>query len=259
VLAAVDAHRQIGPFSSRNAGFDLALAYRAANRVRALRSARGEVPVGRKIGFTNRGIWAEYGVWAPIWGDVYDSTARDVPASGGTLALGGFLEPKIEPEIMFGLARAPSAGMDDAALLDCIGWVAHGFEIVQSIFPGWKFAAADTVAACGLHAALLIGPRQTVAPDPARWLATLATFDIELSCDGVVVDSGRGANVLDGPVAALRHLVDGLAQGPAQPPLAAGEIVSTGTLTRAFPIAPGQTWQTTLHGVALDGIGVHFE
>jgi 2-oxo-3-hexenedioate decarboxylase len=149
--------------------------------------------------------------------------------------------------------------MDDAALLDCIAWVAHGFEIVQSIFPGWKFAAADAVAGCGMHAALLVGPRHAVAPDRARWLASLATFDIELSCDGVAVDTGRGANVLDGPLAALRHLVDGLAQDPAQPPLAAGEIVSTGTLTRAFPVAPGQTWQTTLRGVALDGIGVHFE
>jgi hypothetical protein len=26
-------------------------------------------------------------------------------------------------------------------LLACIEWVGHGFEIVQSIFPGWKFSA----------------------------------------------------------------------------------------------------------------------
>jgi 2-oxo-3-hexenedioate decarboxylase len=37
--------------------------------------------------------------------------------------------------------------MDDAVLLTCIEWVALGFEIVQSIFPAWKFSPADTVAA----------------------------------------------------------------------------------------------------------------
>ena len=29
-------------------------------------------PAGRKIGFTNRGIWQKYGVHEPIWGFVYD-------------------------------------------------------------------------------------------------------------------------------------------------------------------------------------------
>jgi len=31
-----------------------------------------------------------------------------------------FVEPRIEPEIMFGLKAAPSAGMNEAALLDCV-------------------------------------------------------------------------------------------------------------------------------------------
>lgn len=255
-LAAFDGGRQILPFSARHEGFDLDAAYRAAAHVRALRSARGESPVGRKIGFTNRTIWAEYDVWAPIWGDVYDSTVRDVPAPGDAFPLHKLSEPRIEPEIVFGLAQAPAAGMDAAALLDCIEWAAHGFEIVQSVFPGWKFAAADTVAALGLHGALLIGPRHEIAPRRDQWLATLASFEIELSCDGGVVDRGHAQNVLGGPLLALRHLVEALARNPAQPSLAAGEIVTTGTLTRAFPIAAGQTWATALHGVALAGISV---
>jgi 2-oxo-3-hexenedioate decarboxylase len=255
-LAAFDEGRQIAPFSSRFAGFNLDAAYRASAHVRALRSARGEVPIGRKIGFTNRTIWAEYDVWAPIWGDVYDRTVRDVPAPGDAFPLGRLAEPRIEPEIVFGLAKAPAAGLDPAALLDCIAWVAHGFEIVQSIFPGWKFAAADTVAALGLHGALLMGPRREIAPRSDQWLATLASFQIDLACDGVVVDRGHAANVLGGPLPALRHLVEALARDPTQPSLAAGEIVTTGTLTRAFPVEAGQTWSTALHGVALEGISV---
>ena len=70
------------------------------------------------------------------------------------------------------------------------------------------------------------------------------------------MDHGHAANVLDGPLYALRHLVGLLAGEPDNPPLAAGEIVTTGTLTRALPIAPGETWTTELFGVALPGLSV---
>ena len=40
--------------------------------------------------------------------------------------------------------------------------------------------------------------------------------------------------------------------------LAAGEIVTTGTLTRALPVSGGETWTTELTGVALDGVCVRF-
>jgi hypothetical protein len=68
--------------------------------------------------------------------------------------------------------------MDETALLACIDWVWHGFEIVQSIFPGWKFSAPDTVVAFGLHGALLIGPRHSIAAHAEDWSRTLSTFEI---------------------------------------------------------------------------------
>lgn len=37
----------------------------------ARRIARGERPLGFKIGFTNRTIWDLYGVHHPIWGPVW--------------------------------------------------------------------------------------------------------------------------------------------------------------------------------------------
>jgi 2-oxo-3-hexenedioate decarboxylase len=39
---------------------------------------RGEVPVGRKIGFTNRTIRAEYNVYGPVWGYVYNRTVHNL-------------------------------------------------------------------------------------------------------------------------------------------------------------------------------------
>jgi 2-keto-4-pentenoate hydratase len=82
-----------------------------------------------------------------VWGYVYDRTVHSLSEIGDTFPLVGLPEPRIEPEIVFKLAVAPAPGMGERELLESIDWVAHGFEIVQSIFPGWKFSAPDTVAA----------------------------------------------------------------------------------------------------------------
>jgi len=262
-LAAMDDARQIAPFSARYPGLTLDDAYGISARLCALRFARGERVIGRKIGFTNRTIWAEYGVYAPMWGCVFDATVRDLPpprqAAQHPLTLALFAEPRIEPEIVFRLAAAPSPNMDEAALFGCIDWMAQGFEIVQSVFPGWKFTPADTVIANGLHGALLLAPRHPAGFGSATdWVSNLACFEIDLLRDGTVVVRGHATNVLDGPLSALRHLVGLLARDPVNSPLAPGDIVTTGTLTRAFPISPGESWGTRLHGIELGGRPVWF-
>jgi len=247
---------QVQPFSARHPEIAIDDAYRILALVKDIHVANGYRPVGRKFGFTNRGIWDEYGVHAPNWGYVYDRTLHHLAAP---LPLAPYSEPKIEPEIMFGLARAPSPGMDDAALLSCIDWTAHGYEIVQSIFPGWKFAPADTVVADAMHGALLIGPRHKIGAKASEWLHALTSFEVALFCDGKLMDKGHALNVLEGPLSTIRHVMDLLARDAANPPLAAGEIISTGTLTRALPVKPGETWTTELKGIALEGVSLRFE
>lgn len=249
--------RQIPPFSSRPAELSVEEAYRVTPLVRQLYEAEGARVVGRKIGFTNRTIWAQYGVYAPIWGYVFDRSASDL-AAVEALPLKPFSEPRIEPEIMFGLRAPPSADMDEQALSDCIEWVALGFEIVQSIFPGWKFSASDTIAANGVHGALLIGPRHPFAPHAAEWRQRLGMFEIELLCSGDLVDRGKADNVLGGPLSALRHLVGLLGSDPVNPQLTQGEIVSTGTLTKAMPVTPGETWTAAPTGIGLEPIRLRF-
>ena len=246
---------RIKPFSARHPGLTMNDAYRVTAFANGLRVAGGYRPIGRKIGFTNRRIWDEYGVHAPVWGYVYDRTLHGLAAP---LPLAPYSDPKIEPEIMFGLARAPSPGMDDAALLTCIAWVAHGYEVVQSIYPDWKFTPPDAVIVDGHHAALLIGPRHETGTNAADWLRALTSFEIELFCDGRLMDKGHALNVLEGPLSTIRYVMDLLARDADNPPLAAGEIISTGTLTRALPVKPGETWTTTLKGIALEGATLRF-
>ena len=108
---------------------------------------------------------------------------------------------------------------------------------------------------CGLHGALHVGPRRNIAHgEQSDLAATLAALRIELACDGKTVDRGVGANVLDGPLQALAHLVAVLGSDAGNPPLRAGEMVTTGTLTRAFPVRPGEIWSTRIEGFALPGL-----
>jgi len=258
VLAAQTAGRQIAPLSDRMPGLDLRRAYAIAATLRRLREAQGEKVVGRKIGFTNRSMWEPYNVHAPIWGYMYASTLHDLAAIDA-FDLAHLCEAQIEPEIVFKLAAAPRGDMDEQALLGCIEWCAHGFEVVALQFPGWRFTAADGVAAGGLHGALLIGtPRPVDAGTRAEWVRQLGAFRLELLRGDDVVDRGTGANVLDHPLTALRHLVALLAQDPDNPPLAAGEIVTTGSITRACRIAPGERWTTRVEDLPLSGIAISF-
>ena len=257
VVTSLSDHSQIPTFSSRPNGLTLAQAYRVTPLLRAAFETRGERITGRKIGFTNRQMWKAFGVESPVWGYTTNRTTHEL-ADVQVMALNDFSEPRIEPEIMFGLGAAPAPTMSDSALIDCVEWIALGYEIVQSIFPDWKFSAADTVAANGVHGALLIGTRHAIAPRRAEWQRELSTFGVELYCDSKLVQRGGGSLVLDSPLRALSHLVKLLANDPHNPPLCAGEVISTGTLTLAMPVKPGERWTTKAAGIPLEEITVRF-
>ena len=223
---------------------DLAAAYRAALAVRALRVGRGERGRGFKVGFTNRTIWARYRVFAPMWGTVWESTLAFCDGAG-ELSLDKLCEPRIEPEAVFGFRATPPVGADADALFGALEWVAPGFEVVQSHRPGWKFSAPDTAADSGLHGRLLVGRRTPIAAlarDAAQLHAALAAATVELRHDGVTVERGTGANVLDSPLQALLHFVRELRACPGAPDIQPGDVVTTGTWTDAWPVRAAQSW-----------------
>jgi 2-oxo-3-hexenedioate decarboxylase len=243
--------------SERDPTLNAESAYAIASEIHARRVRRGEQPVGRKIGFSNRAIWETYGVDAPIWGHVYASTLHHAPDGVARFALGPLLQPRLEPEIQLHFARTPPVTKDEAAILACIDWIAHGFEIVQCPYRDWRFTAADSIAACALHGALVVG-RPVAVSGIEDCAQRLRSFTITLSKDGVARARGRGSNVLDSPLLAFGQLAEALAGQTQASPVHAGEIVTTGTLTAPFPVAAGETWSTTLDGIALPGLAVTF-
>jgi len=225
-------------------GLDVPVAYERALTVRQLRIARGERPMGYKVGFTNRNIWPRYQVFAPIWGALWDTTVTFCEGEGA-VSLRGTCQPRLEPEAVFGMAATPPANASPEDLFRCIAWVAPGFEIVQSHMPGWVFTAADTVADCGLHARLLVGtkvPAAQVGRDVLEFDRRLAQARVTLKHGSDVVEAGVGANVLDGPLHALHHFLQALRDCPGATDLQPGDVVTTGTWTDAWPVEAGQQW-----------------
>jgi 2-oxo-3-hexenedioate decarboxylase len=244
--------RQMPRLMEADSSFDVASAYDVLAELHGRRVARGWRPVGRKIGFTNTTIWARYGVDRPMWSHVWDRTVIFAQDDRAALALDGLMEPRIEPEVVFGLAGPLPPGDDPLAVLRAVAWFAPGFEIVQSPFPGWQFGAADCAAAYGLHGRLAVGTRMPVTDANREVLAAaLPAFEVTLARAGAVVEKGVGANVLGSPVRALMHLRDLLATQPWAPPLAAGEIVTTGTITDAQPVRAGDTWSADFGALPL--------
>lgn len=224
--------------------FDVAAAYQSALAVRALRESRGEVPRGYKIGFTNRNIWPRYNVFAPVWGTVWSSTLQFCDGQG-VVNLNGISQPRVEPEAVFGLRATPPVDATLEQLFDCLDWVAPGFEIVQSHLPDWKFTAPDAVADGSLHARLLVGrkvPVRDIATSAESLEQQLAAATVSLSQDGMQVEQGRGANVLEGPLHALHYFMQELRNCPNAPDLQAGDVITTGTWTDAWSVSAGQIW-----------------
>lgn len=251
LISLHEAPREVPPFSERYPGLTSELGYAAARALHEHRIAQGWRPAGRKIGFTNRTLWARYGVYEPMWGTVYDRTLIQAPDNRARVALQGLVNPRIEPEIAFRLRARP----DPARLLDAIEWMAHSIEIVQCHHPGWKLKIADCTADNGLHGRLIVGKAM---PLPRDVEARLPDIAVELYREGVLVDRGKGENVLGSPLAALAHLVALLARQPEAPALAAGEIITTGVLSDAHPVAAGERWSTRFSGIHLPGLQVEF-
>jgi 2-keto-4-pentenoate hydratase len=131
LLAAWDAGICIPLISAREKTFSWNDAYDVSAEIIRLRRARGEKTVGRKIGFTNRNIWPQYGATSPIWHPVYDRTLIRAQNGRATLSLAGSCQPLIEPEIAFGLGGpVPVNCSHPATVLRSIAWYAPSFEIV---------------------------------------------------------------------------------------------------------------------------------
>src|SRR5258706_7899872 len=244
LISLHEAPREAPLFSESYPQLSAAAGYEAARALHEHRVAWGWRAGERKMGFTNRTIGPRYGVYEPIWGTVYDRTLIRAVDNHARVPLQGLVNPRIEPEICFGLRSIP----DRRRLTDCIEWMAHSIEIVQ-------LTLADATTDNGLHGRLIVGAPVAV---PEDLQARLPAVQAELYRGLELADRGVAANALGSPLAALAYLIEVLGKQPHAPALCAGEIVSTGTITDVHPVAAGETWSTRISGLPLPGPPVGF-
>ena len=259
LLDAHDHARLISSFAARDPEFDLDAAYQVAAQLMQTRRDRGSRQIGRKIGFTNRSIWALYGVDAPMWAHLYDDTVSYAKDGKAQVSLAGTVSPRMEPEILFKLrAPVPVGCNDPERILRSAEWYAHSVEVVHSHFD-WKFKLADATADWACHARLVIGEPKAIRDEDIPALArALPAIKAALLKDGARQIEGIGANVLGSPAFALGFLADLLSEQPFMEQLAAGEIISTGTITDALPVKPGETWSTEITGLPVQNLTITY-
>ncbi len=242
-------------------------AYDIARSLLTVRIAQGETPVGRKIAFSNRKVQQMYGktepIAEPVWTTLFDSSVEFALDNTAVHKLMKAQQPRIEPHIVFKLARtpAPEATLDNLA--DSLEWMAHGIEVAVSPFRNWEFDAADAVAAFGLHRQLIVGePRMLSRQGRHRLPDVLAAGSLSLSktvTEGSqLCAAGFGQDLGGSPLHALLWLHRQAQQQSGFTPLQAGEIIATGSWTNPQPVQRGDVWSTAFGQLNVPGLTVCF-
>jgi 2-oxo-3-hexenedioate decarboxylase len=244
--------------SSGAGGIDLDTAYAVEAEIAKARRAGGHQTVGWKVGYADQAMWRALKLDTLAWAHLYDDTVRYADWNDARLAIGSMIAPKIEPEIVFKLAKPPVSS-DPASVLEATEWYALGFEIIDCVYPDWNFQPADFVAARGLHAALVVGEPVYVEPEDIAQLVTdLAEFTVRLLRNNELVEEGAAKNALKSPALCIAELAEALKRRGGET-LQAGDIISTGTLTTSLPITPGDTWIASLSGIPPSSLTLRVE
>jgi len=259
LLSAYQTGRMVPVLPSAHPGFDLNKAYEVEAALKQFREERGARTVGRKVGYANKAMWRVFKLETLVWAHMYDDTVQYSDSNSATLTLSHPHSLKIEPEIVFGLKQPILAGdISAAAALESTEWLAIGFEIIACPFPDWKFQPCDLVACFGLHAALVVGERVQVQPGLiATLVEELPRFKVRMSKNGEFVEEGSGKNSLTSPASCLAELSTAILRRFPSEPLAAGEIVSSGTLTAGHLTDRGDLWTVEVSGLPLPPLTLH--
>ncbi|MEQ4304667.1 2-keto-4-pentenoate hydratase [Plantactinospora sp. B6F1] len=185
---------------------------------------------GHKIGLTSMAMQEQLGIDQPDYGHLFADMffPPDEP-----IPLNRFLQPRAEPEFAFVLADdLAGPGLTRRDVLAAVGSVHPALEIIDSRIVDWRIGLVDTIADNASSGGVVLGPD----PLPVA-AADLATAPCAFLVDGEVVATGVGADVRDAPLGALLWLANRL--GELGQRLEAGQVVLSGSLTRAIPIDSG--------------------
>ncbi len=231
LLSAERAHSATAPITDSVPGLSADEGYAIQRLIIDAKVASGERVVGAKAGLTSRAKQLTMHVDQPIFGVL---TSSMMISTDQPLICSDLIHPRVEPEIVFILGEdlnAPQLSGYD--VLDATAWVTAGLEVIDSRYADFRFTHADVVADNTSASRFILGTslrRPEEIPD-------LALVGCNLSVNGTVVTTAAGGAILGDPAGTVALLANWLhACGS---PLRKGDVVLSGGMTNAYPIAPG--------------------
>ncbi|MFC7703713.1 2-oxo-hept-4-ene-1,7-dioate hydratase [Plastorhodobacter daqingensis] len=235
LLAAEQERRQIGLLSLRHPDMTLDDAYAIQSAQIAQKLATGRRIIGWKIGLTSKVMQDALGIDTPDSGVLYDDMVFD---TGGIVAQGRFIQPRVEAEIAFVMRDALDGDVSRADVLAATDHVVPSLEILDTRIQrkdpatGQARVIVDTVSDNAANAGLVLGTqRHAVAAHDLRWIGAI------LRRNGEVVATGLGAAVLDDPVMGLVWLARRMHQYGQR--IEAGQVVLSGSFIAPIECPPG--------------------
>ncbi len=209
--------------------------------------AAGRTVKGHKVGLTSVAMQRLLGVSEPDFGHLLDDFFH---LEHAPIPMGGFLQPRIEPEVAFVLSaplRGPGVTVHEA--IAAVDFVLPALEIVDSRIEDWKIGLFDTIADNASSGAVVLGSTPTALGDVDLRLAGAV-----LTKNGEVVGTGAGGAVLGSPITSLVWLANTV--GARGVTLEAGHVVLPGAVCAMVPVAAGDTVSATFAG--LGTVTAHF-
>lgn len=240
ILRAYDKRTPIGPIIDDFPDATVTDSYRIQQEQVRHWVAGGDLIKGHKVGLASLAMQRQMGVHQPDYGHLLASMfhLEHMPIDAG-----GYLQPRIEPEIGFILGRALTGpGVTVADAIRAVDYVVPALEIVDSRIRDWKISIVDTIADNASSGMVVLGSTP-VDPDGLD----LVTASMALRVDGSVASEGTGAACLGHPYRAAlwlaRKMVD------LGTPLRAGDLIMTGALGPMVDLVPGVEVVATIDGL----------
>jgi 2-oxo-3-hexenedioate decarboxylase len=217
------------PQLTTNTSLTVEQAYAVQRAGIALRSQRGDSPVGVKLGLTSKAKAAQMGVSDVIIGVITE--AMEVP-NGGACDVSGGIHPRIEPEVAFRIGQEIKSDTTDGAVSSAVTHVAPAMEIIDSRYKNFSFTLADVVADNTSASGFVVGSWLPV--EEVRAHIDLTDLPVRLVADGVEAATGSTADILGDPWKSLSEARRMAAQYGQR--LTAGSVLLAGAATAAISL-----------------------
>lgn len=230
----------IGPLTQTNQDMTIDDAYQIQLLTVDMALKDGKKIAGKKIGLTSKPMQEMFGINTPDYGHLYDSMVwdEDTPISMSKLH-----RPKIETEIAFVLAedlKGPGITLTD--VIRATAGVIPCFEIIDSRIANWNIKIQDSISDNASAAGITLG----------SYLSEVGAVNLKhvgmvLERNGIIIDTAAGAAVMGHPALSVAWLANKLGEYGVS--LKKGEIIISGSLTKAIEVTAGDVFMAVFDGL----------